>query len=253
MIVNRKTVDPRDPESPPVLQLESAMGAAIGSFPGARLLQVPRTRFVPVKTTDDLLVLRSDAYALGDEFRVEPAAGPDGRPPFVALDKALLRADRRLRAAASRRDRRRCVRPSAWWSTATSASAPAWSSAAPSSSRRRPEACASPTARCCGTAEGRAWPASRSSASGLSPSRCPPEALAAPGERIEQGYLTIGSDGAETRVRRRGERCTLTVKSGSGLVRSEHEVELTAEQFEALWPATEGARVEKVRHAPAGR
>jgi UTP--glucose-1-phosphate uridylyltransferase len=86
VIVNRKTVDPRDLSSPPVLQLESAMGAAIGSFPGAQLLQVPRTRFVPVKTTDDLLVLRSDAYRLGDEFRVEPATD-DGHLPLVALDK----------------------------------------------------------------------------------------------------------------------------------------------------------------------
>jgi UTP--glucose-1-phosphate uridylyltransferase len=87
VIVNRKTVDPRDPESPPVLQLESAMGAAIASFPGARLLQVPRSRFVPVKTTDDLLLLRSDAYRLGDEFRVEPAPGTDGHQPFIELDK----------------------------------------------------------------------------------------------------------------------------------------------------------------------
>lgn len=88
VIVNRKTVDPRDKRSTPVLQLESAMGAAIGGFPGAALLQVPRTRFVPVKTTDDLLLLRSDVYRLGDEFRVEPAAaGADGQQPFVALDK----------------------------------------------------------------------------------------------------------------------------------------------------------------------
>jgi len=87
VIVNRKTVDPRDSNSAPVLQLESAMGAAIGSFPGARLLEVPRTRFVPVKTTDDLLVLRSDVYRLGDEFHVERAGGVDGRLPYVALDK----------------------------------------------------------------------------------------------------------------------------------------------------------------------
>jgi UTP--glucose-1-phosphate uridylyltransferase len=87
VIVNRKTVDPRDADSPKVLQLESAMGAAIGSFPGARLLQVPRSRFVPVKTTDDLLLLRSDAYRLGDEFRVEPAPETGGRQPFIALDK----------------------------------------------------------------------------------------------------------------------------------------------------------------------
>jgi adenylate cyclase len=75
-----------------------------------------------------------------------------------------------------------------------------------------------------------------------------PEALAAPAERIDQGYLTVGTDGAETRVRRRGERCVLTVKSGSGMVRQEREVELSVAQFDALWPATEDARVEKVRH-----
>ena len=87
VIVNGKTVDPRDPTSPRVFQLESAMGAAIGSFPEARLLEVPRTRFVPVKTTDDLMLLRSDVYRLGEEFRVEPVPGLDGRMPFVALDR----------------------------------------------------------------------------------------------------------------------------------------------------------------------
>ncbi len=87
VIVNQKTVDPRDPDSPPVVQLESAMGAAIGSFPGARLLQVARTRFVPVKTTDDLLLLRSDVFKLYGDFRVELADGLDGEQPLVALDK----------------------------------------------------------------------------------------------------------------------------------------------------------------------
>ena len=75
-----------------------------------------------------------------------------------------------------------------------------------------------------------------------------PDALAAPSDQIEQGSLTIGADGAETRVRRRGQRCFLTVKSGSGMSRAEHEVEITAEQFEALWPATAGARLMKRRH-----
>jgi UTP--glucose-1-phosphate uridylyltransferase len=84
LIVNRKTVDPRDPSSPPVLQLESAMGAAIASFPGARVLRVPRTRFAPVKTTDDLLVLRSDVYALTQELTVAPQR--QGEPPFVELE-----------------------------------------------------------------------------------------------------------------------------------------------------------------------
>jgi adenylate cyclase len=78
--------------------------------------------------------------------------------------------------------------------------------------------------------------------------KAPADALAAPSELIEQGYLTIGSDGTETRLRRRGERCSLTVKSGSGMTRAEHEVELSAEQFAALWPATEGARLLKRRH-----
>jgi UTP--glucose-1-phosphate uridylyltransferase len=87
LIVNRKTVDPRDAGSTPVVQLESAMGAAIESFQGASLLLVPRTRFVPVKTTDDLLVLRSDVYRVTDQLDVEPVAGPSGRLPFVELDK----------------------------------------------------------------------------------------------------------------------------------------------------------------------
>ena len=80
MIVNRKTVDPADTGSTPVVQLESAMGAAIAVFDGARPLHVPRTRFLPVKTTSDLFVLRSDAYALGDGARLALAAGRSGAP-----------------------------------------------------------------------------------------------------------------------------------------------------------------------------
>jgi UTP--glucose-1-phosphate uridylyltransferase len=87
LIVNRKTVDPRDSSTPEVIQLESAMGAAIGSFRGAALLLVPRTRFVPVKTTDDLLVLRSDVYSLTEDSLVEPAAERALNLPFVELDK----------------------------------------------------------------------------------------------------------------------------------------------------------------------
>jgi UTP--glucose-1-phosphate uridylyltransferase len=85
LIVNRKTVDPSDVSSTPVIQLETAMGAAIGSIEGARAVQVPRHRFAPVKTTDDLLVVRSDCYELTPEGRMH--ATFDGPPPFVALDK----------------------------------------------------------------------------------------------------------------------------------------------------------------------
>jgi CYTH domain-containing protein len=63
---------------------------------------------------------------------------------------------------------------------------------------------------------------------------------------IRQGYLAIGPD-AEVRVRNAGGFATLTVKSGSGLARTETEVPLTAEQFDVLWPATEGRRIEKRR------
>jgi UTP--glucose-1-phosphate uridylyltransferase len=89
LIVNRKTVDPRDPSSTHVIQLESAMGAAVESFEGASLLLVPRTRFAPVKTTNDLLVLRSDVYAVSEALEVEPIKGRSGGLPFVELDKKV--------------------------------------------------------------------------------------------------------------------------------------------------------------------
>jgi UTP--glucose-1-phosphate uridylyltransferase len=83
LIANHKTVDPSDASSPAVVQLESAMGAALGVIDGAGVICVPRTRFAPVKGTDDLLVVRSDAYVLHeDDGRVEPV----GEPPFVELD-----------------------------------------------------------------------------------------------------------------------------------------------------------------------
>lgn len=85
MIVNRKTVDPRDGDSPAVVQLETAMGAAIAVFDDARALRVPRRRFAPVKTTNDLLGLRSDAYVLSDAFEVT-LAPPRSAPPIVDLD-----------------------------------------------------------------------------------------------------------------------------------------------------------------------
>jgi UTP--glucose-1-phosphate uridylyltransferase len=86
LIVNHKNVDPRDSDSPEVLQLESAMGAAVGSFSGARLLCVPRTRFAPVKTTDDLLVLRSDVYTTSDQLEVQPVPERRDGLPYVELD-----------------------------------------------------------------------------------------------------------------------------------------------------------------------
>lgn len=84
-IVNRKTVDPRDAASPAVIQLETAMGAAISLFRRSGAVRVPRSRFSPVKTTNDLLPVRSDAYVLTGEFHVRLAPERD-EPPAVDLD-----------------------------------------------------------------------------------------------------------------------------------------------------------------------
>jgi UTP--glucose-1-phosphate uridylyltransferase len=88
MIVNRKNVDPTDGSSPEVFQLETAMGAAIGVFEGAQAIRVPRTRFAPVKTTNQLLIVRSDAFELGDDWTVRPVADPI---PVVELDGAYYK------------------------------------------------------------------------------------------------------------------------------------------------------------------
>lgn len=84
LIRNRKHVDPTDKTSPEVYQLECAMGAIVASFDGAQPVLVPRSRFLPVKTTNDLLTLRSDAYEVTPEAHLElvvPAA------PVIDLDK----------------------------------------------------------------------------------------------------------------------------------------------------------------------
>ena len=93
MIVNRKNVDPADPSSPEVLQLETAMGAAIGVFEGAGAVHVPRARFAPVKTTSHLLVVRSDAYDLTDDWTVQLAAEREAAPLVELSDEFKLLHD----------------------------------------------------------------------------------------------------------------------------------------------------------------
>ena len=83
LIKNVKHLDPADPSTPEVIQVETAMGAAIEVFEGARTIEVGRDRFVPVKTTDDLLVLRSDVYDLGKDFVLDQAGD---EVPYVSLD-----------------------------------------------------------------------------------------------------------------------------------------------------------------------
>ena len=76
----------------------------------------------------------------------------------------------------------------------------------------------------------------------------PDEVTAVEPERIEQGYLVIGADGSEVRLRRKSGQPVLTVKSAGTLRRAEYEIELSEAQYVELWPATEGRRVVKDRH-----
>lgn len=116
MIRNTKTVDPTAPTSPEVVQIETAMGAAIAVFPGATAIEVARARFLPVKTTSDLLAMRSDAYELTADGEVQLVASrtaaplveldghyklivdfdqrfPHGPPSLVACDQLTVRGD----------------------------------------------------------------------------------------------------------------------------------------------------------------
>jgi CYTH domain-containing protein len=69
-----------------------------------------------------------------------------------------------------------------------------------------------------------------------------------PGSAIEQGYLAIDPAGAEVRLRRKGAKTLMTVKTGIGLVRGEEEFAIEPERFERLWAMTAGRRVVKTRH-----
>lgn len=90
MIKNNKTVDPKDDSSQKVIQLETAMGAAIECFEGSTAIVVPRTRFAPVKKCNDLLLLRSDAYLIENNMPVlNPACGGDA--PVIDLDSKLYK------------------------------------------------------------------------------------------------------------------------------------------------------------------
>jgi UDP-N-acetylglucosamine pyrophosphorylase len=86
VIRNEKRVSPKDPGSPRCYQLETAMGSAIECFEGSRAIVVPRERFAPVKTTNDLLTLWSDAYRLTEDARMVPVDAEANRMRRVDLD-----------------------------------------------------------------------------------------------------------------------------------------------------------------------
>ncbi|WCL47698.1 UTP--glucose-1-phosphate uridylyltransferase [Leptospira sp. GIMC2001] len=89
LIVNPKKVEAQD-----VIQIETAMGSAVGSFPNFKGIIIPRDRFAPVKKTEDYLVRRSDAYDLNEDYSLTmPLARKKlglGEP-IVELDDAFYK------------------------------------------------------------------------------------------------------------------------------------------------------------------
>jgi len=83
IIVNPKTLDPRDENSAPVYQIETAMGAAVALFDDASAVRVPRSRFMPVKKCNDLMAVRSDCYRLNTDFRLHQ--NPDRTLPAIQI------------------------------------------------------------------------------------------------------------------------------------------------------------------------
>jgi UTP--glucose-1-phosphate uridylyltransferase len=61
-------VNPKKVEGHEVLQLETAMGSAVGNFQKFKGIIIPRDRFAPVKKTEDYLIRRSDAYTLNEDY-----------------------------------------------------------------------------------------------------------------------------------------------------------------------------------------
>jgi len=87
MICNKKTLNPRDNQSAPVYQLETAMGAAINIFNDAGAICVSRERFIPVKTTSDLLLIRSNLYTLTSNSKLVKNPKVKGPMPLINLDE----------------------------------------------------------------------------------------------------------------------------------------------------------------------
>ncbi len=90
LIRNSKTLDPRDSQSAAVYQLETAMGAAIQIFSDARAICVSRRRFAPVKTTNDLLLLRSDVYELQENYTLVSQLAHT-EMPLIELDSTYYK------------------------------------------------------------------------------------------------------------------------------------------------------------------
>jgi UTP--glucose-1-phosphate uridylyltransferase len=86
LIINPKTVNPQDPNSPSVFQIETAMGAAISLFEGAKAVLIPRHRFFPVKKCNELMAVRSDRFELTPRFTLQFHPEAQQSHPHIELD-----------------------------------------------------------------------------------------------------------------------------------------------------------------------
>ena len=87
MIVNPKKIDPRDDSSLEAYQIEMAMGSAISIFENSTAMRVPRTRFAPVKKSQDLLALWSDCYIITKDNRIKINPKRKGGTITINLDE----------------------------------------------------------------------------------------------------------------------------------------------------------------------
>ena len=92
LIVNKKNINPSDKNSHEVIQIEIAMGAAIQCFRDSSVVEVPRSRFSPVKSCEDLFALRSDAYQLSEDFQIRLSNDRECSPPDVRLNDEIYKS-----------------------------------------------------------------------------------------------------------------------------------------------------------------
>jgi UDP-N-acetylglucosamine pyrophosphorylase len=98
-IFNGKTVNPTDPKSAKVIQLETAMGSAIECFKGSIAVCVSKDRFAPVKKCSDLLLLRSDAYVVDEQSVLTLHSSLHGKAPVISLDDEFYKMVPQIEAA----------------------------------------------------------------------------------------------------------------------------------------------------------
>ncbi len=78
--------------------------------------------------------------------------------------------------------------------------------------------------------------------------RLPADLSNYPHEEIDQGYMAVDRGGVQVRLRKKGNVRSLTYKKNLKTGREEREIRLSAEQFDALWPATVSRRLTKIRY-----